>query len=212
MAFLEIHQLLFQETVVLNLLEKFNQIYKSEKTPHYEESLKSFFLAEVQKRLPTSSHVLDLGCGSKSLFSDLDLEQMKVRAIDFSPVAIEHAEKKEGLYYEVADVTKMTEENSFDLVFDSHCLHCISKADDRKSAFQNIYRSLKSDGFFAGEMMVRSSKNNFNDPYKYTPDAFDLEKEILSHGFKIVYFVIARNLNFIQSSGESDLLRVIAKK
>ncbi|MBY0415358.1 MAG: class I SAM-dependent methyltransferase [Bdellovibrionales bacterium] len=196
------------------MLEKFNHIYENESAPRYELSLKSFFESEVQKRLKKPAEVLDLGSGSKSLFQDIDLDNMRVEAVDFSPAAILRANDIDNLQYHLLDITEKNSlgNNRFDLIFDSHCLHCLTKPDDRNAAFKNIYEALKNGALFSAEMMVRTPGTQALTPSKYVPNARDLEEEILRHGFKIIYFMIVRDLNFIGENGDCDLLRVILRK
>lgn len=199
----------------LNSLEKFNQFYSLEKDRTYESSLKDFFQAEVRSRLlEASPNILDLGPGSKSLFEDLEFTS--VTAIDFSSVAIEKAglQAEVQVNYQLRDITKENsiEKESYDLIFDSHCLHCIEDESLRKIAFQNIYSGLKPNGIFCAEMMTSAGKNECIIPFKYVRSSLVLEEEILSYGFKINYFMIVRDLKFENANGKCDLLRVIGRK
>ena len=199
----------------MNSLELFNQIYATETERSYEKSLIDFFLSSVRPRMQGSSpRVLDLGSGSKSIFEDTDLFKKNIVACDFSPVAILKAQGHSEIDYKELDITLPLawEKNSFDLIFDSHCLHCIIDPSKRRQALINIYDALAFDGLFCAEMMIRPARTSVPPVNKYVVDSRVLEEEILSYGFKIIYFVIVRDLVFSSENGECDLVRVICRK
>lgn len=199
----------------MNSLELFNQIYAKETERGYSASLRDFFKSTVRSRLPNNhATILDLGCGSKSLFEDTDLEKANITAIDFSPVAIAKASGKSGITYKEVDLSiqNALAKSQYDLIFDSHCLHCITDEAKRGVAFTNIYQALKSDGLFCAEMMVLPGGRKFSIPNKHVVEARVIEEEILSHGFKIIYFMIVRDLVFGNDNGDCDLVRVICRK
>lgn len=199
----------------MNSLELFNQIYTLETDRVYSKSLLSFFESTIRTRLPNGPRILDLGCGSKSIFEDIDFPGSNVTAIDFSPVAISKALiLPNGISYKEVDLSipNVLEKSSYDLIFDSHCLHCITDEASRKSAFTNIYQSLKPDGLFTAEMMVLPPNKTVEMPNKHVVEARAIEEEILSYGFKINYFLIVRDLVFGCDNGDCDLVRVICRK
>lgn len=199
----------------LSSLEQFNQYYSTGGFSPLPKSLLDFFRESVRERLPSEARILDLGCGARSIFEELSVDRQQVKAVDFSPVAIARASHlHSGISYEAVDITfpEAFGGQEYDLIFDSHCLHCIENKAARVSAFKNIYEALSANGFFAGEMMVRPAHRSVHFPMKYIPDARSLEEEILGHGFKIIYFMITRGLSFENGNEECDLLRVIAKK
>lgn len=199
----------------MNSLELFNQIYKNESARGYSESLLKFFESSVRSRLSEAPFILDLGCGSKSIFEDTDIPESNITAIDFSLVAIAKAEvlPSEILYKEVdLSTPDILEKEHYDLIFDSHCLHCITDESQRRAAFMNIHKALKADGLFCAEMMVSPAGKSIKLANKYVVDARALEEEILGHGFKIIYFLIVRDLVFGSDNGDCDLIRVICRK
>ena len=199
----------------MNSLELFNKIYNTETERGYSKSLLKFFESQIYSRLAKDPVVLDLGAGSKSIFEDTDLLKSNITAIDFSPVAIKNATllPNEVTYKEIDLGTPgVLESEKYDLIFDSHCLHCITDESQRKAAFINIYQALKPDGLFSAEMMVSPAGKNINLPNKHVVDARVLEEEILSYGFKIIYFLIVRDLVFGSDNGDCDLVRVICRK
>lgn len=201
--------------IYLNSLELFNQVYTNESERTYSASLLSFFKTEIKKRLPEKAKILDLGSGSKSLFEEeLGLDKTNITAVDFSSVAIKKAQGYSEISYLEMDITQpdCLESESYDLVFDSHCLHCITDKNERKIAFKNILSTLRPDGIGALEMIVSPSGKAVTLPGKYVIEARALEEEILAYGFKIIYFMIVRDLVFENEDARCDLVRVIIRK
>lgn len=203
----------------MNSLELFNQIYKNQLTPSFEKSLLTFFRDVVLSRINRDHfiNILDLGCGSKSIFEEINLERTNIMAIDFSSSAInlarQHSQSKEIIKYEVMDLEHdLLPVNSFDLVFDSHCLHCIKGLGSREKVWNNLYQSLKQGGILAAEMMVQAIGAEVRFPHKHIPNARDLELEIIKKGFKIIYYAIERSRHFANGVETCDLVRVLALK
>ena len=205
----------------LNSLEHFNEYYKKNPEAVLPISLLDFFKTQVSPRLKKNidaaaePSILDIGPGNSSIFELSVFDYKNVTAIDFSSEALAHVPKNSNINYMRRDIAsenfKMPEE-TYDLIFDSHCLHCIIPSRERKNAFENIYHTLKVGGIFCAEMMVRPAMGVVHFPAKYVVTARELEEEILGYGFKIQYFTMAQNLNFKNDDGECDLLRVIAYK
>lgn len=175
----------------------------------------SFFKSVVLPRLTeTSVKVLDLGCGSKSIFEDTELDPFSIDAFDFSSEAIRSASGHSAINYQQVDIAQANAlpVSTYDLIFDSHCLHCITDQASRKESLKNIHHALKDEGLFCAEMMVASSEDVVNLPHKYVVSSRELEDELLKSGFKIIYFMIVRDLVFSNDNGECELLRVICRK
>ncbi len=199
----------------MNSLEHFNKFYQDEKYPVVAGSLVNFFKTVVHERIPnTDIKILELGCGSRSLFEDLEFKYKNVAAIDFSEVAIEKTPKHNDIIYKVIDLTApyALGDMTFNLIFDSHCLHCIEGSADRKNALENIREALTPDGILCAEMMVQPPKGFAYLPLKHIPKSLDLENELILSGFKIIYFMISKSMVFQNDNGECELLRVICKK
>ncbi len=199
----------------LNSLALFNQLYTNELVTSYSSSLLDFFKTDVLKRLPSEAKILDIGSGSKSLFEEyLGLSKKNITAVDFSSVAILKANINSQIKYLEMDITvpNILGEGLYDLVFDSHCLQCITDRHEREYAFRNIYNSLRPSGIAAFEMMTIPLGRPVNFPGKYIVESRELEQEILAHGFKIKYFVIERNIFFENEDGKCDLVRTIIEK
>ena len=228
---MEIRHLHFQPTHVLCLLGPFSlseSIVKKLFDQHYlnnsdslpTESLLQFFEEIVKPRLQVIQYplsILDLGSGPYSLFEDQKNSEANIVALDFSSVAISKAPQSTIKYLE-GDITNSTlfSSMSFDLIFDSHCMNCITEESHRLKTYKNIYQFLKSDGYFAAELMVQPIGEMIAMPYKKIKSALEIENEILAVGFKIVYFMIVKGAvfenNFEGEIVRSDVVRVIARK
>ncbi|TDJ08875.1 MAG: class I SAM-dependent methyltransferase [Deltaproteobacteria bacterium] len=133
-------------------------------------SLVDFFKQEVKSRLPLNDQglcdLLEIGCGAKSLFHDLNDSQLKVLGIDISKSAISWAQelnKNEDIKYLNQDVCEMNFKEEFDLVFDGHLLHCLTSDEDRKTSLENIYNSLRPNGLFVLETMTAHKNMSFEE-------------------------------------------------
>ena len=184
----------------------------------YSRSLFDFFEKIVRPRLFNSDlKILELGSGNYSFFEDVLNLNAEITAIDYSSAAIESAVSSKINYQEI----NVLDSNFFisakyDLIYDSHCINCIEIDDERNIAFKNIYSAIKSGGFFASEMMIQPVSGVVSMPFKLIKSSFQIEQEIISHGFKIQYFLISKDIGFSTLiDGEEvkcDVLRIIAKK
>ena len=108
----------------------------------------------------SQAEVLVLGCGTGPLACVLRRHGFRVSAVDISPTAIKLARQqaeKRGLtiHYRVGDVCRdPLGDRQYDLIVDSHCLHCIVPEADRRQALASIRRALRKDGFFVLETMM----------------------------------------------------------
>jgi SAM-dependent methyltransferase len=101
---------------------------------------------------PKSGRVLELGCGAGDLSLELARRGYEVSGIDIAPTAIEWAHDKArecGLSadFQVGSVLDLANyaDDSFDLVLDGYCLHCII-GDDRPKFYAAARRVLKPNG------------------------------------------------------------------
>lgn len=195
----------------------FNRYYQKYQEKYFSQSLLSFFEAHVRHRIPEFSTILDLGCGNYSIFEEVKDLKAEIIAIDFSSEAIREAPKS-AIHYREKSLTddSFFSEDKFNLIFDSHCMNCLVEESQRAKAFENIFNALKTDGLFASEFMVQPIDHRVEMPLKMIKTARELEEEILSHKFKIIYFTILRDSSFVNEiNGEKitcDVLRVIARK
>jgi 2-polyprenyl-3-methyl-5-hydroxy-6-metoxy-1,4-benzoquinol methylase len=100
---------------------------------------------------------LDLGTGTGSTAHTLHDLGFHVTGVDVCPSAIELAREiatthMKDIRFEVADVLALKEQ--FDLIYDSHCIHCVVFEEDRDSLFKAIHKSLQPNGLFILDTMV----------------------------------------------------------
>lgn len=202
----------------MNSKDFFEQFFKINTKHSYSKSLLIFFEDIVRSRLATNQlSILDIGAGNYSLFEDVLRLNAKITAIDFSKNAIACSPQSSISYLEgdITDATFFSAAN-YDLIFDSHCLNCITTEEQRDLAFNNIYLALGNGGIFASEMMIQPIGAQVSMPFKIIKSAHELEQEIISHGFKIVYFMISRDSSFATIidgvETKCDVLKIVALK
>jgi 2-polyprenyl-3-methyl-5-hydroxy-6-metoxy-1,4-benzoquinol methylase len=114
---------------------------------------------------PSGRFALDLGCGSGSTAFVLARAGFIVSGIDISSTAIEMAQelsRQQNLQidFKVGDVLKLEDLNQkFDLIYDSHCLHCIVFEEDRQRVLEGLRNSLKTNGIFVLDTMVAEGRD-----------------------------------------------------
>ena len=97
----------------------------------------------------SDERILDLGCGTGVLTSEIAMSGAKVFGIDRSPEMVAQAKSKfPALRFEVVDATKMEFDGEFDAVFSNAVLHWIPEAEQVVRA---IARALKTGGRFVAE-------------------------------------------------------------
>ncbi len=184
-------------------------------------SLVDFFQKNIRSRL-SSDHVriLELGSGVRSQFADISLPHASILAIDRDERKCEFAEAVSGVTYMCADISAESfldsiQNEKFDLVFDSHCIHCIVEPAERAWSFHNIKASLKDEGLFCAEMMIQSKRKELDVIERHVPHARELEEELIAAGFRLKFFSVSRNLSFELNTEQGlncDLVRMIATK
>ncbi len=103
---------------------------------------------------------LDLGCGTGTTAFTLAKLGFEVTGIDISQTAIEMAhelakKQKLDIRFEAGDVLQLCNlKSKFDLIYDSHCLHCIVFDEDRSKVLTEIQKSLTDSGFFILDTMI----------------------------------------------------------
>ena len=184
-------------------------------------SLVDFFQKNIRHRLSSEKiHVLELGSGSRSQFADIELPEARILAIDKDERKCEFAETITGVTYMCADISSEAflaaiRNEKFDLIFDSHCLHCIVEPTERAWSLHNIKASLKDDGLFCAEMMIQSKRKELEVIERHVPHARELEDELIAAGFRLIFFSVNKNLSFELNTEHGlncDLVRVIASK
>jgi len=93
--------------------------------------------------------ILDLGCGTGQLSSEIAANGAEVVGVDRSPEMVAEARNKfPALRFEVCDARSLTFENDFDAVFSNAALHWIPEAEP---VVAGIARALRAGGRFIAE-------------------------------------------------------------
>lgn len=124
--------------------------------------VKAYLKEKIQKHFQSASNkfALDLGCGSGTTAFILAEHGFKTFGIDISETAIAMANDlalKQNLKinFVVGDVLNLAFLNQkFDLIYDSHLLHCIVLEEDRSKLYNEINDVLKPEGLFILDTMV----------------------------------------------------------
>lgn len=185
----------------------------------YVQECKSRFLPEKDWQ---GLKVLELGAGRGGVGLHLARLGARITLVDFSPSALEQAKSlyvTEGLeaQFILADVSlpDLVLPEKYDLMVDSHLLHCLT-TDPERSSYLGLVRDYLTDtGIFVAETMVHRKKlfipdgfmfdqNNvlwqmFGEwkPVRRILDSLDLEKEINMAGLHITYFMYYANFGFV---------------
>lgn len=174
--------------------------------------------------------VLETGAGRGGLGLLLARLGAKVTLVDFSPTALEQAKNIFALEGHevrtvVGDVTHPDLElhEKYDLIIDSHLLHCLTEDPDRASYYRLITDHLAPGGIFVAETMVHRKKLYIPDGFmfdernvlwqmfgKWTPvrrilDSLDLERELNEAHFNIVYFYYYGQYGFVPHRSFMDI-------
>ncbi|MES2525686.1 MAG: class I SAM-dependent methyltransferase [Bdellovibrionota bacterium] len=180
---------------------------------------KNKFLADVDWN---GLKVLELGSGRGGVGLHLARLGAKVTLVDFSPTALAQAERLYSLEgFEVkthaGDVTHpdLILNDQFDIIVDSHLLHCLTEDPDRSSFYGLVADHLSPRGILVSETMVHRKKLFIPDGFmfdarnvlwqmfgKWTPvrrilDSLDLEAEIKNTELKIVSFFYYAQYSFV---------------
>lgn len=184
---------------------------------YFSPSLLSFFKNNIFHRLPKNNfNILDIGCGNYSIFEEVELEEMHVDAFDL--VCNPSTFKTGKVSYSSGNILQSNARkyNYYDLVFDSHCFHCLKSNEEQEIAFGNIYQLLKMNGIFTAEIMVQPFSKKVLFPGRLVREVVDIEQLILNAGFKINYFVVLPNMHFYFETNkievDCDMLRIIITK
>jgi ubiquinone/menaquinone biosynthesis C-methylase UbiE len=162
-------------------------------------------------RAPESGRLLELGCGAGNMGMWWANKGYTVRGIDIAPTAVALAQERAvasvlDVAFHCGNVVHLQpfEDDSFDIVYDSHLIHCII-GDDRPTLFNNVRRVLKPGGWFLVTTMVYSEKTHelqgfdpetgytFLDLHgetlatRYIGKEQDLLEEVESYGFAILH-------------------------
>lgn len=118
-----------------------------------QENIAQLQLDLVQSHMPQSGDLLEVGCGDGDLSLWLAGKGYRVHGIGISPTAIEWAKDKAlkrtiKAEFVVGDVRALEvyAKDSFGVVLDGYCLHCLIGDADRKMFLNNVHRVLRPGG------------------------------------------------------------------
>jgi SAM-dependent methyltransferase len=196
--------------------------------------LAKFVIESKSRFLPEANwqglKVLELGSGRGGVGLQLARMGADVTLVDFSATALEQAQslfdlEGHNVRTVVADVTHpdIALGVKYDLIVDSHLLHCLTEDPDRASYYGLISENLTSKGIFVAETMVYRKKLTIPDGFmfdqrnvlwqmfgKWIPvrrilDSLDLEKEIQSADLHITFFYYYGQYSFVPHKTFLDL-------
>lgn len=220
----------------MNIQEFYEEFYRRERGRSPQEMMDEetrparglyHFVVESKNRfLPnldwSQLKILEMGSGRGGLGLLLAKLGAHVTLIDFSRAALDQAEmifSVNGLSAKTftADVRhpdiQLREE--YDIIVDSHLLHCLTEDPDRSSYYRLISDYLSPSGIFVAESMVHRKKLYIPDGFmfdernvlwqmfsEWTPvrrilDSLDLEKELNEASFHIAYFYYYGQYGFV---------------
>lgn len=121
------------------------------------------------------ARALDVGCGTGPVAAVLVEHGYDALGIDVSETAIRLADQRfSGVSrrpaFAVRDALTLDGEDAYDLVVDSHCLHCIVFDDQRRRFLATMHRLLKPGGALVVETMVRHDDVRFGDVFVLDDD------------------------------------------
>lgn len=177
---------------------------------------------ELDYKLPNFD-VIELGSGLAALSLDLASKVKSMHAVDISPIAIAMASqlarmKNQQIQFTCADVTTskgLEIEHRFDLLIDSHLLHCLCTKSERRNYFSSLKSLMKEDsrvlietmtfqrsmqfpiGYeFTQENILLKSINDVYVPIRAIYDSREIESEVKENGLKIDYLYYHNELSF----------------
>lgn len=137
----------------------------------YMRPFLEFALTELAERDDPRGHrALDLGCGTGPATCLLAARGYAALGVDLSPTAIRMARqiaahRSLNARFEVDDVLDLPGEAGFELVVDSHCLHCLVYDHDRQRLYATVRRLMTPNGAFVVETMARHAGVDLGEPF-----------------------------------------------
>ncbi|MNJ91263.1 Ubiquinone biosynthesis O-methyltransferase [compost metagenome] len=156
-----------------------------------DETTKEYLRSTIAENVPVVSgkRALDVGCGTGTTAFTLAKIGFVVTGIDISETAIQMgrdlAEQQNlDIQFVAGDVLELEKLNEkFDVIYDSHCLHCIVFEEDRSKVLAGAKKSLMDSGIFILDTMVMPEEGRYNPADKFDTLRLD-ENFILWHKTK----------------------------
>lgn len=163
--------------------------------------------------------VIEFGCGLNPIIANDDIEDYLGVDISISTTEINRLQYSNEFI--CADLTSSLDLNrQYDLLIDSHLLHCLTSAEDRRKYYQNILSCMGEnssfilevacfhsdvkfpfDYMFDGELVFKMdqklAEKYYQDglyPYRWLPNETVVENELINSGFAIDYMMIRNDL------------------
>jgi len=204
-------------------------LYENNRTLiEYFDQYTEQFMRESRKKL----RILDLGCGFGGLSIYLHKLGHSVLGLDISELAILGAKQiatersllGDELDYKIMDVTKEHNLNEkFDMIIDSHLLHCLTSDEERSAYFDFVKKHLGDQSRYLLETMafqkglrtpieytfgddhiLYKSINKTELPIRKILSSYDLEQELKHNGLNINYLYFHAELTFQIFTEEPD--------
>lgn len=131
-----------------------------------DSATKQYLTETVQRFFPdiNNQKALDLGCGTGTTAFVLSRLGFEVTGVDISETAIAMGQdlalqqnlKINFIQGDVLELNKLNQK--FDLIYDSHCLHCIVFEEDRMRVLKGVKSALNEGGIFILDTMVMPSE------------------------------------------------------
>lgn len=159
MKYYESHEDAYRK-IKKNNVSCWDEFHDQSKT--FEDFQMKEYLVTILDRIKPESNarILDIGCGTGPVSCYLAQLGYSVDGFDVSKTAIEMArsqaeERGLDICYSVDDICSIsiTGSDIYDIVIDTHCMHCITYDSDRHAALTNVFRLLKKRGYFIVETM-----------------------------------------------------------
>lgn len=147
--------------------KKFSEIMAKETQIFLDKIVSEYF---NQKLELGAMKALDLGCGTGTTSFYFSEKKFEVTGVDISKTAIEIANKlaKENGFsidFKIHDILNLSLLNEkFDLIYDSHCLHCIVFDEERAQALNEIKTCMNKNSIFILDTMAFSEKMSLINP------------------------------------------------
>lgn len=120
------------------------------------KDMANFYMKELNLE-NSSGHILDLMCGTGTLLNIFNSNSWSCTGVDISESMLEIAKMKSPLIdYHQSDVTEYSSKNTFDIVTcTADAINHLPNGKIIKKTFENVYTSLKKDGYFLFDMNTK---------------------------------------------------------